>query len=43
VVCNDEECEPPYLPYVPLYAELESLHMWLPLHIFASMQCGKLF
>ncbi|KAK1604267.1 hypothetical protein QYE76_027940 [Lolium multiflorum] len=27
VVCNDGECEPPYLPYVPLYAELESLHM----------------
>ncbi|KAM0931796.1 hypothetical protein ACQ4PT_000088 [Festuca glaucescens] len=27
VVCNVGECEPPYLPYVPLYAELQSLHM----------------
>ncbi|KQK17006.1 F-box protein At5g07610 [Brachypodium distachyon] len=27
VICNLEECKKPYLPYVPLYAELPSLPM----------------
>ncbi|CAM0909042.1 unnamed protein product [Alopecurus aequalis] len=27
VICNVKDAKPPYLPYVPLYAELESLHM----------------